>query len=98
MDIKTGSVQIEADGISVRIWADANRPVYHVEINSPDEVQINAEPEFWKRFDNCAFNNFDVTDYNFQETMSDAPTQDVRVDKNGPIIWYYAVGNHSVFA
>lgn len=98
LDIKTGSVQIEADGISIRIWADANSPVYHVEINSPDEVQINAEPEFWKRFDNCAFNKIDVTDYNFQETMPDTPTQDVRVDKNGQIIWYYAVGNKSVFA
>ena len=26
---------IEADGVTLRIWADANRPAYHVEIESP---------------------------------------------------------------
>ncbi|MDB4582032.1 DUF5703 domain-containing protein [Draconibacterium sp.] len=98
MDLKSGSVQIEADGIGIRIWADANRSVYHVEIDSPDQVQINTEPEFWKRFDSCGFNNFDVTDDNAQETSSTAPTQDVRVDRNGQIIWYFGVGNRSVFA
>ena len=34
MDMRTGSVKIKADGINIRIWADANRPVYHVEIDS----------------------------------------------------------------
>ncbi len=35
LDLSTGSIRIEANGISLRIWADANRPVYHVQINSP---------------------------------------------------------------
>jgi alpha-L-fucosidase 2 len=96
MDMKTGSVQIEADDIKIRIWADANFPVYHVQINSPNDIKVNAEPEFWNRFDQCGFNNFDVTGDNVQENATN-PTQDVRVDKNGQIIWYYAVGPRSVF-
>jgi len=96
MDMLTGSVQIEADGVKISIWADANRPVYHIEIDSPNEIKVQAEPEFWMRFDQCGFNNFDVTGENIQETTS-KPTQDLRVDKNGNIIWYYAVGDRSVF-
>jgi len=96
MDMLTGSVQIEADGVKISIWADANRPVYHIEIDSPNEIKVQAEPEFWNRFDQCGFNNFDVTGENIQETTS-KPTQDLRVDKNGKIIWYYAVGDRSVF-
>ena len=96
MDMQTGSVQIESDGIKIKVWADANRPVYHIGIDSPNEVEVKAEPEFWKRFDQCGFNNFDVTGDNKQANTI-APTQDVRVDKNGNIIWYYAVGDRSVF-
>ena len=96
MDMKTGSIKILADGVEIRIWADANRPVYHVEIDSPDEIDVTAVPEFWKRFDMCGFNNFDVTSENAQEAMPD-PIQDVRLDKDNHIIWYYAVGDRSVF-
>ncbi|MCG8311227.1 MAG: DUF5703 domain-containing protein [Cytophagales bacterium] len=97
MDMKTGSVRIEAGDVNIRLWADANRPVYHIEINSPKEIEVMAFPEFWKRFDSCGFNNFDVTDKSKQETYKANPTQDVRVDKNEQIIWYYAVGERSVF-
>ena len=50
----TGSIRIEADGVKLRIWADANRPVYHVEVHSPREIAVTARPEFWKRFDCCS--------------------------------------------
>lgn len=96
MDMQTGSIQIEADDVKISIWADVNRPVYHIEVDSHNEIEVKAEPEFWKRFDQCIFNNFDVSDENKQVDTS-APTQDVRVDKNGKIIWYYAVGDRSVF-
>ena len=33
LDLPTGSIQIEADGVAIRVWADANRPVYHVQID-----------------------------------------------------------------
>jgi len=96
MDMKSGSVQIEADGIKIRIWGDANRPVYHVEINSPKDINVSAEPEFWKRFDKCGSNNKGITDTGLQE-IAEHSTQDVRVDKDGKIIWYYSVGDRSVF-
>ncbi len=89
LDLATGSILIEADGVSLRVWADANRPAYHVQINSPGEISVSAVPEFWKRFDDCRFN------------CSRAPikdvTQDVRLDRNGRILWYYAVGDRSVY-
>jgi len=54
--LPTGSILIEAEGVSLRIWADANRPIYHVQIDSPHDISVTAEPELWKRFDDCAFN------------------------------------------
>ena len=97
MDMKTGSVKIDADGIEIKVWADANRPVYHVEIDAKENVSVSVEPEFWQRFDNCGFNNFDVTGNSTQLIREEKPTQDVRVEQNGHIIWYYAVGRRSVF-
>lgn len=97
MDMNTGSVKIDAAGIEIRVWADANRPVYHVEINADEDISVSAEPEFWQRFESCAFNNFDVTGDSTQSNQKESPTQDVRVDQNGHIIWYYAVGKNSVF-
>ena len=35
LDLPTASIRIDADGMKLRIWADANRPIYHAEIDSP---------------------------------------------------------------
>ena len=90
LDLATGSVQIEADGVSLRLWADANRPVYHAEIKSPHAVAITARPEFWKRIDGCSFNITGVL-------PAAAPPQDVRLERNGAILWYFPVGDHSIY-
>jgi alpha-L-fucosidase 2 len=92
LDIETGSILLEANGVQLRIWADANRPLYHVEVDSPEEISVNAAPEFWERFETCGFNGFDATGNTLAKTK---PTQDVRVDRNGHILWYYAVGDQS---
>ena len=89
LDLPTGSIRIEADGVTLRIWADANRPVYHVEINSPREIAVTAQPEFWKRFDSC--------DANLAEKSDTEPTQDVRLERHGKILWYFPVGDRSVY-
>ena len=51
LDLPTASVRIEADGVKFRIWADANRPVYHLEIDSPRELTVTAQPDLWERMD-----------------------------------------------
>jgi hypothetical protein len=56
LDLVTGSIRIEADDVRLWIWADANRPVYHVQVHSPREIFVTAAPEFWKRFDDCKHN------------------------------------------
>jgi len=56
LDMKTGSIRIVADGVNIKVWADANRPVYHVEIDAPKKIKVKAEPEFWKRFDAIGMN------------------------------------------
>ncbi len=89
LDLATGSIRIEADGVKLCIWADANNPVYHVQIDSPKKIAVTAVPEFWTRFDDCRFN--------CTREPIDPPTQDVCVDKDGNIIWYYAVGDRSVY-
>jgi len=90
LDLATGSIRIEADGVRLRVWTDANRAVYHVQIDSPREIAVAAAPEFWKRFDDCRFN--------CSRAPIPQPTQDVRLQRNGRILWYYAVGDRSVFA
>ena len=89
MDMLTGSICIEADGIKIRIWADANRPVYHVEIDSPNELTVTAQPDLWERFDDCG--------HNVSREPIDTPTQDKTVIRDNKIIWYYAVGDRSVY-
>jgi len=90
LDLETGSVGIEADGVRVRVWADANRPVYHVQITAPSEIAVRAAPEFWTRIDDCK--------YNKTRAPVDTVTQDVRLERQGRVLWYFAVGDRSVFA
>jgi hypothetical protein len=77
LDLATGSIRIEADGATLRIWADANRPLYHVEIAAPREVTVEARPEFWSRLDG---------------------THDVCLTRQGNLLWYFPVGDRSVYA
>jgi hypothetical protein len=96
LDLATGSIRIEAAGVTLRIWADANRPVYHVEIAGPEELTVTARPEFWKRFDHCSFN---YSGYTSPDAVpAKEPTQDVKLERNGCILWYYAVGDRSIHA
>ena len=94
LDLATGSIRIEADGVTLRIWADANRPVYHVEIDSPREIAVTARPEFWKRFDGCRFNVSEAADSGLPGAE---PPQDVRLERDGKILWYFPVGDRSVY-
>ena len=89
LDLATGSIRIEADNVRLRIWADANRPVYHVQVDSPDEIAVSVTPEFWTRFDSCA--------HNASRTPIDKPTQDVCLKSGSRILWYFSVGDRSVF-
>ncbi len=89
LDITTGAIKISADGLEIRVWADANNPIYHVEINSPQEIAIEANVESWERFDNAS--------YNRSAEPLDRPTQDVIIKKDDQIITYYAVGDRSVY-
>jgi len=90
LDLDTGSIFIEADGVKIRVWADANRPVYHVQINSPTEIAVTATPKFWKRIDDCK--------YNCSRAPIKNPTQDVRLERKNDILWYFAVGDRSTYA
>jgi len=76
LDLATGSIQITADGVELRVWADANHPLFHVEVNAPREIAVTARPEFWKRLDG---------------------TPDVCVERAGKLLWYFAVGDRSVY-
>jgi hypothetical protein len=96
LDLPSGAIRIEAAGVTLRIWADAQRPVFHIEIAAPSEISITARPEFWKRFDACTFN---VTNYYSPHltTPGTEPVQDVRLERNGKLLWYYSVGDRSVY-
>ncbi|MCY2990176.1 MAG: DUF5703 domain-containing protein [Planctomycetota bacterium] len=82
LDLPTASIRIEADGVKFKIWADANRPVYHVEIVSPQELTVRAEPEFWKR-------------YNQWKGLDKTP--DVRLPRDHDLLWYFSVGDKTFY-
>lgn len=76
LDLATGAIRIEADGVALKIWADAQRPLLHVEIAAPQELTVTAQPEFWDRLDR---------------------TRDVCLPRQGKLLWYFAVGDRSVY-
>ena len=96
LDLATGSIDIEADGVKLRVWADANRPLYHVEISSPTEISVTARPEFWKRFDKCSF-NYGAYASCGAAAGNNEPPQDVRLERNGKLLWHYSVGDRSIY-
>ncbi len=89
LDMQTGSIRIETDGVEIRVWADANRPVYHIQVEADDKIDVTAEPEFWKRTDGSPWN---ITNEPIEN-----PTQDVLVERKNSIVWYFAVGDRSVY-
>ncbi len=98
LDLSTGSILIAAGDTSLRIWADANHPVYHVQIQSAQDLQVTVSSDPWPRFDTCAYN---VNDYLYRRSGPKAgqvPTQDVQLERDGKLLWYYGVGDRSVFA
>ncbi len=48
LKLATGEVQIRAGGNVARIWADANHPVVHVEIETDKAVRLEARTELWR--------------------------------------------------
>ena len=98
LDLATGSIKIEADGVILRIWADANRPLFHVEIDSPEKVAVTVQPDLWKRIDYTAFNITESYTAKGGWHPSAEPTQDVQLSRGGNILWYYPVGDRSTFS
>lgn len=89
MNMQTGSIDFVADDVIIKVWADANQNVFHIEIESEGKIEVTAEADLWERIDGCRWN----------KTMApiENPTQDVKLEKDGNILWYYAVGDRSVY-
>ncbi|MDR1371619.1 MAG: DUF5703 domain-containing protein [Dysgonamonadaceae bacterium] len=57
LNLAEGCIDIVASGnaagdkVRIRIWTDANNPVYRVDMQSDTKVDVKVEPEFWKRSD-----------------------------------------------
>ncbi|MDR2424516.1 MAG: DUF5703 domain-containing protein [Prevotellaceae bacterium] len=47
----TGLYRFTEQRVNIRIWTDANSPVYRVEITSTHDIDLRVEPEFWTRND-----------------------------------------------
>ena len=98
LDLPTGSILIEADGVTIRVWTDANRNVTHLEIHSPHELTVKAKPEFWERFDSCVFNISKYYTLSAGMPPDVKPPQDVQLQRNGHLLWYFPVGDRSIFS
>ncbi len=97
LDMATGSILIEADGLTLRIWADANHPVFHIGISSPQEVAVTVQPDLWKRIDYTVFNSVEFEGKKFYPSAGNEPSQDVQLEKNGKFLWYFPVGDRSIY-
>lgn len=98
LDLPTGSIRIEADGVKLRIWADARRPLFHVEVDSPHDITVTARPDLWKRIDHIYVNSSSGYTVTGGGSPGAEPPQDVRLDRNGRILWYFPVGDRSIYA
>ncbi|MDR1225250.1 MAG: DUF5703 domain-containing protein [Tannerella sp.] len=47
--------------VKIKIWVDANRPVYHIDVQSLWDMDIKVVPEFWERKDG-SFDRFETMD------------------------------------
>ena len=97
LDLVTGSILIEADGIKIRVWADANKPLFHVEVNAPKEVSVTAQTDLWNRIDHTVYNKTAAYTSLGGWHPNEPATQDVRLEKDGKLIWYYAVADRSTY-
>ncbi|MCY2990174.1 MAG: DUF5703 domain-containing protein [Planctomycetota bacterium] len=80
LDLPTASIRIDADGMKLRIWADANRPIYHAEIDSPRDISVAAQ---WESFQGCTqWRGLDPTPYR-------------GLTRGNSLLWYFAVGDKS---
>ena len=92
LDLQSGAILIDADGVTLRVWADANRNVFHVEIDAPVEVTVSAHPDLWQRsLLHCPQNKIQ------QEALPAAPPTDTRLERDGRILWFYTVGDNSIY-
>lgn len=97
LDYQTGSVHILADDVDIRIWADANRPIYNVKVTSPNrELKVNVSHDLWRRIDHCGYN---IMSFNGEDPyeLIDEPIQDVVVEREKGVVSYYNVGENSVY-
>jgi len=93
LDLATGSIKIEAGDVEIRIWADANRPVYHIDIDSPSEITVKAKPELWERLQGGVF--FGMRE---EDRVPAKPEEIENVIYRGQnVLWYYTVGDKSAY-
>lgn len=97
LDLSAGAIRIEADGVALRIWADAMHPVFHIQIDSPRELSVTARPDLWKRIDHTSFNSASAYTVTGGGRPGSLPPQDVRLDRDGKCLWYFPVGDASVY-
>ncbi len=48
LELRSGTVQIQAAGNIAKVWVDANRPVTHVEIEATKPIQLEVRSELWR--------------------------------------------------
>jgi hypothetical protein len=97
LDLPTGSIRIAADGVTFCIWADANRPVYHVQIAAPRQIAVQARPDLWERFERMTWNERSSSKAATDSSQQTMVTQDVCLERAGKMLWYFAVGDRSVY-
>jgi alpha-L-fucosidase 2 len=49
LHLESGTIEIRAGNVHVRIWIDAHHPVAQVDLDSPEPVQVEVYNEVWRK-------------------------------------------------
>jgi hypothetical protein len=58
----TSICRVSNQHLKIKVWVDANRPVYHVDVQGKQDMIIKIEPEFWERTDG-SFDKVETIDH-----------------------------------
>ena len=95
-NLKNGTTPIGSSAGEPAVPVNGHRPLYHVEISAPAEIAVSARPEFWRRFDHSPFNVGGYVSGGASPPGAEPP-QDVRLQRGGRILWYFPVGDRSIY-
>lgn len=82
-----GEITVEAGNVQLRIWADANAPVVHLEIAATDAVAVRVTSEVWRDSKRQLKGTEKFSAYGYGETNEAWEEGDLVLDAADRVLW-----------